>query len=134
MSRGHGWVQRIILETITQSPRYGFTDRDLVGHVYQAYDDEITEAQIVAVRRAVRALLAEGVIVEKTRDVERRRISFADSAGPKGSAVRLREPRVTAESLTWLHCAQCDVHWQRQGAELCWSCGGPGEPLSRPAA
>jgi hypothetical protein len=133
MSRGHGWVQQVILETIMQSPRYGFTDSDLVGHVYQAYDDEITDAQIVAVRRAVRALLAEGVVVEKARDAERRRIGFAGSAGSKRSTVRLREPRVAARSLVWLRCVPCDVHWQRQGAELCWSCGGPGEPLSRPA-
>lgn len=134
MSRGHGWVQRVILETIEQAPRYRFTDRDLVGHVYQAYDDEITETHIVAVRRAVRALLAEGVVVERTRDAERRRITSAESAGPRGSAVRLRAPRVVAVGPTWLQCVPCDVQWQRQDAELCWSCGKPGAPLSRATA
>jgi hypothetical protein len=134
MSRGHGRVQRIILETIAQSPRFGFTDRDLVGHVYEAYDDEITEAQIVAVRRAVRALLAEGVVVERTRHAERRRITSAGSPRQRGSAVRLRSPRVAAEGPAWLRCVPCDVEWQRQDTELCWSCGTPGAPLSRPTA
>src|SRR5262245_54396281 len=123
MSRGHGWVQRVILDTITQSPRYAFTDRDLVGHVYQTYDDEITEAQIVAVRRAVRALLAEGVVVEKTTNADRRRIAAAGPTGVRGSAVRLREPRVAAEGTAWLQCVPCDVQWQREDGELCWSCG-----------
>jgi hypothetical protein len=134
MSRGHGRVQRVILETIAQSPRYAFTDRDLVGHVYEAYDDEITEAHIVAVRRAVRALLAEGVVVEKAGPAERRRIIAARSAGPRGSAVRLRAPRVAADALPWLRCVPCDVEWQRQDAEACWSCGRPGAPMNHPTA
>jgi len=128
MNSGHGWVQRAILEAITQSPRYAYTDRDLVGHVYQSYDDDITEAQLVAVRRAVRALLAEGLVVERPGNTGRRHIG---SAGSKGSAVRLREPWVAAAERAWLRCVPCDVQWQRHDADLCWTCGAPGEPVGR---
>src|SRR4051812_34521333 len=123
MSRGHGWVQRVILETITQSPRYAYSDRDLVGLVYQSYDDDITEAQLVAVRRAVRALLAEGLVIERPASAGRRRISSAEA---NGSAVR-----VSATAPAWLGCARCDVQWQGNDAELCWSCGAPGERVGR---
>ena len=131
MSNGHGRVQRIILETITQSPRYGFTDRDLVGHVFGAYDDEITDSHIAAVRRAVRALLAEGVLVEGPRHPDRHRTPAA-AARQKGATVRLRAPRVKAHGSAWLRCDPCDVEWQGSDAELCWSCGMPGEPLAGP--
>jgi hypothetical protein len=130
MSRGHGWVQRVILEAITQSPRHAYSDRDLVGHVYQSYDDDITDAQLVAVRRAVRALLAEGLVVERPSNAGRRRIS---SPSPKRSAFWLREPWVAAAERAWLRCVPCDVQWQRKDGELCWSCGAAGQPVHPPA-
>ena len=134
LSRELGRAASAILETIAESPRYGFTDRDLVGHVYEAYDDEITEAQIVAVRRAVRALLAEGVVVERPQVTEHLRIASAAPvpARPRGSAVRLRAPRVAAPVPAWLQCVPCDVQWQHEDAELCWSCGKAGVPHPRP--
>jgi hypothetical protein len=131
VSNGHGRVQRIILETIAQSPRYWFTDCDLVGHVFEAYDDEVTDSHIAAVRKAVRALLAEGVLVEGPRHADRHRITPAVPARQKGATVRLRAPRLK-DGPAWLQCDPCDVEWQGPDAELCWSCGMPGEPSTRP--
>jgi ketosteroid isomerase-like protein len=134
VSSGHGRIQRIILETVAQSPRYCFTDSDLVGHVFEAYDEEITESHIAAVRKAVRALLAEGVLVERPGHADRHRMTSAAPARQKGATVRLRAPRVTADGPAWLRCGLCDVEWQRQDAELCWSCGMSGVPSTRPTA
>ena len=65
MSRGHGRVQRIILQSVSGT-RYGCTISQLA---YLSYGidrkDGPTEAQIAAVRRAVSRLLHEERVIER---------------------------------------------------------------------
>jgi hypothetical protein len=62
MSRGHGGVQRAVLEAV-ESNRYGTTIEDLVWRCYPG--EESTQAHIVAVSRAVRRLIDEGRLMEQ---------------------------------------------------------------------
>jgi hypothetical protein len=130
MSRGHGRVQRIILESVNVT-RYGCTVRQLAYRTYGVGRlDTPTESQLVAVRRAVRRLLAEERVVERTVFGTDRYI-FA--ATPRER--RPHRPRPSnATDLTQrqtLQCVDCDLRWvSEQGAphRLCWQCGEPGTP------
>jgi hypothetical protein len=131
MSRGHGRVQRAILKAVAASRDYGSTIPDLVWRCYPG--EEATEARVVAVRRAVRRLIAEGRLIEQA-GFYGRRISPAPPAKPPATTAKPgREPGATAASDGWLRCVACDVVWRRDSAPVCWSCDGPGTPASQPA-
>jgi hypothetical protein len=133
MSRGHGRVQRIVLESVN-STRYGCTVRQLAYLTYgTGRNDAPTEAQIVSVQRAVRRLLAEERVVE--------RVMFGDARYILPAAPRAPRPkrRRTAKGIDLmqrqaLECRECDLRWvSEEGAphRLCWSCGEPGKPTAR---
>jgi hypothetical protein len=131
MSRGHGRVQRAILEAVAASRDYGTTIPDLVWRCYPG--EEATEAHAVAVRRAVRRLIAEGRVIEQA-GFYGRRLSPAPPAKPPTTIPKpARESGATAASDSWLQCVACEVQWRRDSAPACWSCGGPGSPASPPA-
>lgn len=67
MSRGYGKTQRAILDYIATEPKglnpYGVPDHCTIAEVAaHVYGSEPTEAQLVATRRAVRRLAADGTI------------------------------------------------------------------------
>jgi hypothetical protein len=117
-------VQRAILERVASSARYGCTIEELAWHAYP--DREPTVARAVAVRRAVRALVAEGLLIDQT-GFYGRRISMAAPKRPR--ALKRLPDKVTR----WLQCTDCDVQWKAEyeGVETCWSCGKPGS-VGRP--
>jgi hypothetical protein len=120
MSRGHGRVERLILEAVGSSSRHGSTIEGLVWRCYP----EPTEAQVEAVRRAVARLIAEGRLIEQS-GFYGHRISAA--APPKP-----RTAHATAEG-GWRQCVPCEVQWLEEHASGCWSCGSPGVPAASPA-
>ena len=130
MSRGHGRVQRIILQSVS-STRYGCTIRQLA---YLAYgidrEDGPSEAQTAAVRRAVGRLLQEERVIERVMFGTDRYIL---PANPPASRPRQRRS-TTSTGLTdqqTLQCTDCDIRWvseERAPHRLCWSCGEPGKP------
>jgi hypothetical protein len=132
VSRGHGRVQRIILESVN-STRYGCTVRQLA---YQTYGigrlDAPTESQLVAVRRAVRRLLAEERVVERTVFGTDRYIFPATPRERRPNRPRPSRGANLMQRQT-LQCLGCNLRWvSEQGAphRLCWQCGEPGQPIS----
>ncbi|MER5209377.1 hypothetical protein ABT063_01955 [Streptomyces sp. NPDC002838] len=66
MSRGHGRVERAVIEQVTAAPAFkGVAMSKLAAAVYAV--EEPTRSQLVSTRRAVRKLAEEGV-VETYRD------------------------------------------------------------------
>lgn len=66
MSRGHGRVERAVIEQVAEAPVFkGVSMSQLAAAVYAV--DEPTRSQLVSIRRAVRRLVDEG-IVETYRD------------------------------------------------------------------
>ena len=115
MSRGHGRLQRIIVQTVNGT-RYGCTVRQLA---YATHGREIdpTESQLAAVRRAVDRLLEAGRVVERVMLGTDRYIL------PANPSVATRQ-RI-------LQCLACDLRWvseERAAHPHCWSCGQPGRP------
>jgi|SRR5829696_5099815 len=126
MSRGHGRVQRTALALLATT-RYGYSVRDLARYVYSTHPP--TAAQLVAMRRAVRGLLAEGAVAETDFLGERR---IALPAPVKRQRVsRQRTQRKPAAQVV-LQCRSCDVQWGTEGGtqRRCWQCGQPGQPAS----
>jgi ribosomal protein L32 len=129
MSRGHGRVQRIILQSVN-STRYGCTIRQLAYLTYGIdREDGPSEAQTAAVRRAVGRLLQEERVIERVMFGTDRYILPATPP-----AARPRQRRSTSTGLTdqqTLQCNDCDIRWvseERAPHRLCWSCGEPGKP------
>jgi hypothetical protein len=120
MSRGHGRMQRIILQAV-HATRYGCTVRQLayltsVGRG----DDGPSEAHVGAVDRTVRRLLDEERLVERSMFGTERYLLPASPAMP------------TSPGSQTLQCEACDLQWvSEEGAphRLCWSCGDPGQPV-----
>jgi len=130
MSRGHGRVQRIILQSVNGT-RYGCTVQQLAYATYGIdRENGPSEAQITAVRRAVGRLLREERVVERVMFGTDRYILPATppAARPK------RRRAMAGTGLTnqqTLQCVDCDIRWvSEEGAphRLCWSCGEPGKP------
>jgi hypothetical protein len=132
MSRGHGRVQRIILESVNGT-RYGCTVRQLAYLVYGVRRLEVpTEAQLVAVRRAVRRLMDEGRVLERVMFGTDRYIVPATVPAPRSPRPSARVNLMTRQVL---QCLECDLRWvseQSAPHRLCWSCGEPGTPVRRP--
>lgn len=119
MSRGRGRLRRIILQSVNAT-RYGCTVRQLAYLSYGG-DDGPSEAHMSLVDRAVRRLLDEDRVVERTMFGTERYLL------PASPAVRGAEPTI-------LQCLDCDVRWvSEEGAPhlLCWSCGEPGSLSSK---
>lgn len=129
MSRGHGRVQRIILQSVN-STRYGCTISQLAYLTYGIdREDGPSEAQTAAVRRAVGRLLREERVIERVVFGTDRYIlpSTPRASGP-------RQRRSTSTGLSdqqTLQCTDCDIRWvseERAPHRLCWTCGEPGKP------
>jgi len=130
MSRGHGRLQRIILQSVSGT-RYGCTISQLA---YLSYgigrEDGPSEAQIATVRRAVSRLLGEERVIERVMFGTDRYIM---PANPPASRPKHRRS-ATSSGVTnqqTLQCVDCDIRWvSEEGAphRLCWSCGEPGKP------
>jgi hypothetical protein len=115
MSRGHGRLQRIILQTVN-STRYGCTVRQLA---YATYGREIdpTEAQLATVRSVVDRLLEAGRVVERVM------------LGTDSYILPAKPHMATRQQI--LQCLKCDLRWaseERAPHPYCWSCGRPGLP------
>jgi hypothetical protein len=115
MSRGHGRLERLILEAVGSSSRHGST---LQGLVWRCYP-EPTQAQVEAVRRAVDRLIAEGRLMEQS-GFYGHRISTAVAPKPR--------PAIAMPEDGWLRCIPCEVQWLGEESATCWSCGSPGIP------
>jgi hypothetical protein len=129
MSRGQGRVQRTILDAV-ESSRYGTTIQDLVWRCYPG--EEATEAQVTAVGRAVRRLIAEGRLMEQP-GFYGRRITPAPPSKPQAQRLPPEPgPARASAHVTddWLQCAACEVRWRRGDDPVCWSCGRPGTPAA----
>lgn len=128
MSRGHGRIQRIILESVNGT-RYGCTIRQLAYRAYGVARLEVpTEAQLVAVRRAVRRLVDEGRVLERVMFGTDRYIVAATPPVPRPRT------RVNLAVRQVLQCRACDLRWVSERSaphRLCWSCGEPGTPARR---
>ncbi len=131
MSRGHGRVQRIILESVNGT-RYGCTIPQLA---YRAYginrEDGPSEAQIAAVRRAVSRLLQEERVIERVMFGSDRYILPARPPTSRPKTRRSTTSGADFANQQTLQCVDCDLRWvSEEGAphRLCWSCGEPGKP------
>jgi hypothetical protein len=122
MSRGHGRLQRTILDAV-ESSRFGTTIQDLVWRCYPG--EEATEAQAMVVSRAVRRLIAEGRLMEQP-GFYGRRITVAPPSKPQPERGPARAPGHQPDD--WLQCIACEVRWRRGDDAVCWSCGEPGLP------
>jgi hypothetical protein len=136
VSRGHGRVQRIILQSVS-STRYGCTITQLAYLTYgtDRMDGPPSEAQIAVVRNAVSRLLQAERVIERVMFGTDRYIL---PANPRASRHQQRRSttRDTPTNQQTLQCVDCDIRWvSEEGAphRLCWSCGEPGKP-ARPYA
>jgi hypothetical protein len=134
MSRGHGRVQRIIMEAVNET-RYGCTIRSLAYRVFGGDREQgPTEAQLETVRRAVDELIAEERVVERIVLGTERYILPAIAPVPRSDQVRTPAAAQLARQHI-LQCLDCDLRWvSEEGAPhpLCWSCGRPGTPARAP--
>jgi hypothetical protein len=130
MSRGHGRVQRIILQCV-RSTRYGCT---IVELAYLAYGirrlEAPSDAQLAVVRRTVARLLDEERVVERTMFGTDR---FILPATPTVSPTKQRRWSAGFDiaNQQTLQCVDCDIRWVSEEFaphRLCWSCGEPGQP------
>jgi hypothetical protein len=115
MSRGHGRLQRIIVQTVNGT-RYGCTIRQLA---YATYGREIdpTEAQLATVRSVVDRLLEAGRVVERVM------------LGTDRYILPARPHMATRQRIR--QCLDCNLRWvseERAAHPHCWSCGQPGRP------
>jgi hypothetical protein len=119
MSRGRRRLRRLILQSVN-STRYGCTVGQLAYRCYDlGWEAGPTEAQFAAVDRAMRLLVDDGHVVERTMLGTQRCFVPASPAVP-GSAQPM------------LACLGCDLFWvSEEGAPqpLCWSCDEPGQPV-----
>ena len=97
MSRGLGRVQRTIVGTLTRglSKRYRprYTIRSLAQRVYERA--EPTEAQLSAVRRAVRGLVTAGLVAEADDGlIDHRDRHYVSTAVPPRHRRRVPNPRI----------------------------------------
>ena len=130
MSRGHRRAKRMILELVNGT-RYGCTVRQLAYLTYGVgREDAPTEAQLMAMHRTVRRLLAEGRVVERPMFGVDRYVLPATPPFPREMYRHSPSGPNRGERQT-LQCLGCDVRWvSEEGAphRLCWSCGEPGTP------
>jgi hypothetical protein len=121
MSAGRGRLRRLIVQSV-RGTRYGCTRRQLAYQVYRIGRlDAPTEEHLWAVDQAVRQLLDDGLVVERTM-LGAQRYLFPATPPRPGSGARM------------LQCLDCDLRWfSEEGAPhlLCWSCGAPGIAASR---
>jgi hypothetical protein len=130
MSRGHGRVQRIILQSVS-STRFGCTIRQLAYLTYGINrKDGPSEAQIAAVRRALSRLLQEERVIERVMFGTDRYILPATPPASRPKKRRLTTSTGLTNQQT-LQCVDCDIRWvseERAPHRSCWSCGEPGKP------
>lgn len=132
MGRGHGRLQRIILQSV-HGTRYGCTIAELAYLTYGiGRTDGPSGAQIEAVRRAVDRLLQEERVIERVMFGTDRYILPATPPASRPKRRRLSTGTDLASQQT-LQCVACDIRWvseERAPHRLCWSCGEPGKPAS----
>ena len=78
MSRGHGKIQRRVLELLSQDEPGGFWAIQLAAQVFECPvvrgTTLVTRAQLHAVERALRKLAAEGLVATISGRIHRRKI------------------------------------------------------------
>ena len=118
MSRGHRQLQRLILQSV-RNTRYGCTSGQLAYLTYGGREDAPSDSHRAAVDRAVRRLLDEHVVVERSMLGTERYLFPAVVAAPAAT------PDIR-------QCLTCDVRWVSEAGAphvCCWSCGQPGARL-----